>query len=72
MVWSNSEHLTETKYFIHGSFNYDDHEDIIQPKQYMTLSRWKFLLYFCNQVSITPPTLSTLTVRKKSQKKRNK
>ena len=35
MLWSDSVHLTDTKYFIHGPFNFDAHDDIIQPNQYV-------------------------------------
>ena len=33
MLRSDSIHFTDTKYFIHGPINYDDHDDIIQPKK---------------------------------------
>ena len=29
MLWSDSVHLTDAKYFIHDSFNYDAHDDFI-------------------------------------------
>ena len=32
MLWSDSIHLTDSKYFIHVPFNYDAHADTIQPK----------------------------------------
>ena len=64
MLWSNSMHLMDTKYFIHGHFNYDAHDDIVQPNQHVALIHWECLLSFCNQFSIVPPTLSTLIVSK--------
>ena len=69
MLWSDSAHLTDSKYYIHGPFNYDAHTDIIQPKQHDDLTHWKCLLSFCNQLSIVRPTLSS-TVIKFSLKKR--
>ena len=38
MLQSDSVHLTDTKYFIHGSFNFDAHDDIIQPNQHVYLT----------------------------------
>ena len=72
MLWSDSVHFTDPKYFIHGPFNYDAYGDIIQPNQNVALTHWEFLFYFCNQFSIVPPTLSTLIVNKSSRKKRKK
>ena len=63
MLWSDSIHLANTKYFIHDPFNYDAQYDIIQPKHHVALTHWEFLLSFCDQFSIVPSTLSTLTVR---------
>ena len=72
MLWSDSVHLTDSKYFIHGPFNYDAHTDIIQSKQHVTLIHWEFLLSFCSQFSIIPPALSTLICCKLSTEKRKK
>ena len=72
MLWSDSVHLTDPKYFIHGPFNFDAHDDNIQPHQNVTLTNWEFFFSFCNQFSIVPQTLSTLTVRKPFLKKRKK
>ena len=72
MLWSNSVHLTDSKYLIHEPFNYDAHTDIIQPKQHVALTHWEFLLSFCCQFSIVPPTLSTLIVCESSTVKRKK
>ena len=69
MIWSNSVHLADTQYFFHSPFNYDTHDDIIQPNKNIALTHQEFLLYFCNQFSIVPPVLSTLTVRKSSLKR---
>ena len=57
-------------YFIHDPFNYDTHNDIVQPKEHVALTHWKCLLSFCNQFSIVLPTLSTLKAIKSSLKKR--
>ena len=38
---------------------YTNHDDIVQPKQDVSLTHWEFLLSFCNQFSIVPSTLST-------------
>ena len=46
MLWFDSVHLTNTKYFIHGPFHFDAHDDIIQPNQYVALTHWEFLLIF--------------------------
>ena len=72
MLWSDSVHLTDTKYFIHGPFNFDAHDDIIQPNQHVVLTHWEILFYFYNQFRLFPRTLSTLTVNKYSLKKRKK
>ena len=48
VLWSNAVQLTDAKYFIHGPFKYDDHDDIIQAKKYVALTHWEFLLPFCN------------------------
>ena len=34
ILWFDSVHLTDTKYFTHGPFNYDAHDNIIQLNQY--------------------------------------
>ena len=72
MLWSDSVTLTDSNYFIHGPFNYDAHTDVIQPKQHVALTHWEFLLSFCSQFSIVPPTLSILTVCKLSTAKQKK
>ena len=55
MLWSDSAHLTDTKYFAHGSFNYDVRDDIIQPKKHVILTHWKFLFFsVTNLVSFLP------------------
>ena len=72
MSWFDLVHLTDRKYFIHYPFSYDTHDDIIQPKQHVPLTRWKFLISFCNQFSIVPPILSTFTIKKSSLKKTKK
>ena len=46
MLSSDFMHLTDTEYFIHGPFNYDAHDDTIQPNQHVALNHWKVLLYF--------------------------
>ena len=46
MLLSNFVHFTDTKVFIHGVFNYDAHDDIIQPKHYVALTHWKFYSLF--------------------------
>ena len=71
-VWSDFVHLIYPKYFIHKPFNYGAHDDFIQPKQHVSLTRWKSFLYFYSQFSIIPTTLSTLTVCKSSTVKRKK
>ena len=72
MLWSDSIYLIDSMCFIHEPFKYDTHADTIQPKQYVALTHWEFLLYFCSQFNIVPPTLSTLTVYKSSTTKRKK
>ena len=72
MLWSNSVHLTDTKYFIHGPFNFEAHDDIMQPNQHVALTHWKLLFSFCTQFSIVPSILSILIVGKYSLRKRNK
>ena len=46
MLWSDSVHLTDIKYFIHGSFNYDSHNFIIQPKQHVAITHWDLFYFF--------------------------
>ena len=41
MLWSDSVHLTDTKYFIYGLFNFDTHDDIIQPNHHDSLTHWE-------------------------------
>ena len=72
MLWSDSVSFTDSNYFIHGTFDYDVHTDVIQTKQHATLTHWEFVFSFCSQFSIVPPTLSTLTVCKSSMAKRKK
>ena len=72
MLWSDSMHLTKTKYFIHGPLNYGSHNDIIQSNSHVALIHWEFFLYFCTRLGIVSPTLFTSTVSKFSPKKRNK
>ena len=42
MLLSDSVHLTDPKYFSHVHFNFDTHDDIIQPNQNVALTRWEF------------------------------
>ena len=72
MLWSDSVNLTNTKYFIHGPFNYDAHYNTIQLNQHVAIIHWEFLLSFCNQFSIVPTTIFTLMFSKYSLKKREK
>ena len=46
MLWFDSVHLTNNKYFIHGPFHFDAHDDIVQPNQHVALTHWEFLLIF--------------------------
>ena len=62
MLWSDSDTLTDSNYFIHGPFNYDAHTNVIQPNQYVALTHREFLFSFCCQFSVVPPMVSTLTV----------
>ena len=43
MYWSDSLHITDTKYFIHIPFNFDAHDGIIQPNQHVALINCEFL-----------------------------
>ena len=70
MLGSDSVHLTDTKYFIHGPLNCDVHDDIIQSNPRVALTHCNFFLYFCTQFSIIPSTLSTLPVSISSLKKK--
>lgn len=45
-LWSDYFNLTNPKYYIRGLFNYDAYEGIIQPKKYVILKYWEFLLLF--------------------------
>ena len=64
MLWSDYVNLTDPKYFIHGPFHFDAHDDIIQPSQNVALTHWELLFSCCDQSSIVFPTLSTLIVSK--------
>ena len=46
MLWSDFVHLMDIKYFIHDSFNYVAHHDIIQPNHHVALTYWKFHFLF--------------------------
>ena len=55
MLWSDSVHLTDTKYFIHDPSNYDAHGEFIQPKQHMALICYVFFLRFVTSLVCPPP-----------------
>ena len=60
VLGSDSVHLTDTKYFIDGPFNFDAHDGVIQPNHHVALTHWGLLFK------------TTLTVSKSSLRKRKK
>ena len=56
MLWSDSVHLTDTKYFIHDPSKYDAHGEFIQPKQHMALIGYVFFLRFVTSLVSPPPS----------------
>ena len=46
MLWSDSVYLSNPKYLIYDPFNFDAHDDIIQPKQNVALIYWEFFYLF--------------------------
>lgn len=63
---------TDSSCYLHGSFNFDSHSDVITGKQHIVLTNWRFLLTICHSFSIVPPILSILTAIKGSTKKRKR
>ena len=57
MLWTDSVHLTDSSYFIHGPFNFDSLSDVIYAKQFVDLRHWEFLLTSCTALDIAPPPL---------------
>ena len=70
MLWTDSVHLTDSSFFLHGPFNFDSHTDIVSAKQFIALHHWEFLLTSCIEFGIVPPTISTLTTTKTKRKKK--
>ena len=62
ILWTESVHLTDHSCYLHGSFNFDSHSDVITAKQHVAV--------VCNILGIVFPILSTLTDVKSSTKKR--
>ena len=49
ILWTDSFHLTNISWYLHGSFTFDSRSDIILSKQYIALTYWNFfnfLRYF--------------------------
>jgi len=72
ILWTDSVHLTDSSYYLHGPCNFDSHSDVITGKQYIVLTHWYFLLTICHSFSIVSPILSTLTAVKGSTNKRKR
>ena len=52
MLWSDSVHLIDSKYFIHGPFSYDAHDEYIHHNQHVALTHWDlYSLSITNLVS---------------------
>ena len=69
-MWTDSVHLTESSYYLHGFFSFDSRSDIIIAKKFIVLAHWEYLLRFYNTLSIVPLILFTLTDVKVLTKKR--
>ena len=72
ILWSGSIYLTDTSCYLHGPFNFETHSDIISAKQHVALIHWEYPLTICNQLSVVPVIISTLTKMKVTRKKRKK
>ena len=72
ILWTDFVHLTDSSYYLHDSFNFNSHSDVITAKQHIALTHWEYHLTICHTFSIVPPILSTLTVIKGSTIKRKK
>ena len=70
ILWTDSVHLTDSSYFLHGQFNFDSQSDIISANQYIPLLHWEFLLLSCNELGVVLPLISTLTTTKPKRRKR--
>ena len=49
MLWTNSVHITDTSFFLHGLFNFDSQSDIISANQYIVLRYSECLIASCNE-----------------------
>ena len=71
MLWTDSVHLTDSSYCIHGLFNFDSRSDVISAKQFVPLRHWEFLLTSCIALGIAPPPpISTFTATKPRKRKK--
>ena len=70
ILWKDSVHLTDPSCYLHGSFNFDSHSDVITTNQHLALTHWEYIFTVCNNLGIVSPILSTLTDVKSSTKKR--
>ena len=70
MLWTDSVHLTDLSYFIHGPFNFDSRSNVISAKQFVALRHWELLLTSCIALGIVPPTISTLTATKPRKRRK--
>ena len=43
ILWIDSVHLTDLSCYLHCTFNFDSHSDIITTKQYVALTHWEYL-----------------------------
>ena len=41
---TDSIHLTDPSYYLHGPFNFDSHSDVITAKQHVALTQWEYFL----------------------------
>ena len=72
ILWTDSIHLTDSSCYLHSTFNFDSHSDVITAEQHISLTHWEFLLTICHSFSIVPLILSTLTTGKGPTKKRKR
>ena len=57
ILWIGSVHLTESSCYLHSSFIFGSHFDVITAKQHFALTHRKYLLTIWHTFSIVPPML---------------
>ena len=70
ILWTDSVHLSDPSYYIHGLFNFESRSNIIKPNQCIALRDWEFfsllvlLSVLLHLFSLTSPFLHLLKLQK--------